>query len=174
MKSETKTASTNTLAITEPVTAAPSPTLESLIQPLAETLDATYGNRNEDFLLTSYCPFRELEDGEILIELRDQIQPHSLAWRAVVTLLAKTGTNTTWVSGRPDPDHPLGFPLRFSLARHAAWADDFWYWVRYIVVDQVGQDLDHEAAARQIAALVEMLKDPANLVEMGAEELALF
>lgn len=46
----------------------------------------------------------------------------------------------------------------------------FCKWLRYLLVDHIGCDLDLAAAAQQIAALVAHLADQGNLIGLGSEE----
>jgi hypothetical protein len=151
-------------------------TSQEAAQRLVDSLQGTHPCGDEEFQvsMTDHFGRRNPDTNEVEIELPDNLLEHPLAARAIATLLKVTGSYAAWVRHVGTHDNGLSGPLRFRLEKRAAWAGDFWSWCRYVVVDHVGDDLDLEAAARQITALIAHLADARNLVELGPEELALF
>lgn len=152
-------------------------TLEQIGRHLADALNGRYSTGpSEEYLIPGLGQFGTLESNsnEFSIELPYDIADHKRAMCAVATLLQKSGSEAVWVSDRSDTENPWGHPLRLSLVKRAAWAGSFWQWARYLVIDHIDDDLDVDAATRQIALLVNFLEDQANLIPLDAEVRELF
>jgi hypothetical protein len=157
------------------IEAAP-PCLEELLHPLHQLLSQQYPTGDhEDYYLCPRGSFPGIDRNpdETLIELPDNITTNEPAMRAVATLLAKSGSEQVWVSGRFDDENPYGIPLRISLVKRSAWAGYYWKWARYLCFNFDGE-LDVAGARRQLGLLMECLKNTDEHVELGLEEQSLF
>lgn len=150
-------------------------TIEEVIEPLIEVLNRCYHTHDDrEFEVAELDLFDVLNsdrDG-VAVWLPDNITEQPAA-NAIATLLSLTGSESTWISGNVPTGENLDGPLRFSLTKRSVWAGYFWAGGRFLVIDHVGSELDGDAATRQVAALVQRLQNPANLVELSAKDLGL-
>lgn len=151
--------------------------LEQIVHPLVELLNRKYPtSANEEFAIPLLGQIGVLDGNpdEISIELPDDLPNHDLAMRAIATLLQNSGSQAKWGASTNADEIDQENPLRFGLVKKVGWAGYFWAGGRYLVVDHLDDELDHEVAAKQVARLVELLDDHDNLIDLGPEERALF
>ena len=181
MKTNTNTYTTmnTTEPSSKPVveTEAP-PSLPELLQPLVAFLNAECPSPIDGYYCAPFGKFGAVEvpEQEVLIDLNVEGLTEA-AKRIVIAILRRTGSNCMWCSNRPsegDLEDPCKTPLRFALTTQTFHMECDWYWDLHLRVDHCEPDLDHEAAARQITALIEFLRDKSNIAELSAGEQAFF
>jgi hypothetical protein len=151
-------------------------TLSHIIEPLLELLNDQYPvDPGEQYEIPPFGQFGALEENpnEVVITLPDAILSNQLATRAIATLLWQSGSPVLRTGSRFPETDLYRAPLRFALLKRAFWLGH-WQWNRYLIADHVEEELDVEAAERQIVLLLRYLRDPENLIRLEPDALAMF
>ena len=69
---------------------------------------------------------------------------------------------------------PYRFPLRFAYLKRSFELEGHFQWNRYLIVDRIDEELDVEAAERQIGLLVTYVRNAKNLIRLKPDDLAMF
>lgn len=150
---------------------------DELVNPLLELLNDQYCvNPGEEYLIPPFGQFGALEqnDNEISIELPDAILSNQLATRAIATLLERSASSVLRPESRFTETDPYRFPLRFAYLKRSFWLEGHWQWNRYLIIDHLDEQIDAQAAERQIRLLTDYLSDRSNLVKLEPDDLAMF
>lgn len=152
-------------------------TIDALVSPLIELLNHNYSvDAHEPYEIPPFGQFGVAEENpnEIAIVLADAILSNQLATRAIATLLWRSGSNVLRTESRFTETDQYRFPLRFAYLKRSFWLEAHFQWDRYLVIDHIDEELDLEAAERQIGLLVAYLGDFENLIRLEADDLAMF
>lgn len=154
--------------------------LAEVVQPIVDFLNADHPSTIDDYYVGEFGQYGQVEEpfNEVSIDLNISDDTPESTKRVIVTLLRRSGSNLLWSALDPShlaaEDDPHKAPLRFAIVKRAFHMETHLQWLVYLVIDHRGDEFDAEVAARQVALLVSHLKDPANLVEFGAEERSIF
>ena len=154
--------------------------LAAVVQPIVDFLNADYPSMIDDYYVGKFGQYGQVEEpfNEVAIDLNISDDTPESIKRVIATLLRRSGSNLLWSAVGPNhlasEKDPHKTPLRFAIVKRAFHMETHLQWLVYLVVDHGGDEFDAEAAGKQVALLVEYLKEPANLVELGAEERAIF
>ena len=152
-------------------------TTDQLVSQLIELLNNQFPvDPDEEYQRPPFGQFGALEqnENEIAIELPNPILSNQLATRAIATLLWRTGSYSLWTQSQFSETDPYRTPLRFAVLKRSFWLQDHWQWVRYLIVDHLDEEIDMQAAERQIGLLLDYLRDPENLIRLEPDVLAMF
>jgi hypothetical protein len=134
--------------------------LDEILQPLLDLFNRKYrGTWEEKFRICHEARFRPLSDPDCaLIDLPDDPEEYPEIDNALRELVCQSEACLHSYRGRPDGEGPVCGPLRFSVQKKA-YSDDGCGYVygTHLVVER--EDLDAEAAKRQIAYLYRTMRD---------------
>lgn len=151
-------------------------TTEELVSPLIELLNDKYSvDPGEPYEIPPFGQFgiAEQNPNETVIALPDAIVSDETAARAIATLLWRSASNALRTESRFSETDPYRMPFRVSLLKRAFWLGH-WQWNRYLIIDYLDQEIDAQAAERQIRLLVGYLRDAENLIRLEPDDLAMF
>lgn len=151
--------------------------LNTIVQPLIDLLNELYPIPNEELeisMLREHWVEEQRDREDAVIVIWDPFVSSRNTVRAVATLLSRTGSTSVWNGQEERETDPMRKPLRFRITRNTIWYDGHFQVNRYLIADYVNDDADVAAAERQVALIVEFLRDRNNLIELGAEDLEAF
>ena len=110
----------------------------------------------------------------VLIELPPALRECKPLVSVVAALLQRSGSDILWFDDADGEEDPYRTPLRFYFAKKVIWMpdNDCFSVGGHLMVDAI--EFNAEAAERQVALLVEYLKDDANLGELSPKDLMMF
>ena len=155
--------------------------LSEILEPLIDLLNERYEK------CESHDPFViiEITGGQMysvaspypnceIIELPSGLRDYPSLASVVATLVQRSGSDTHWLDDADGEDDPYRTSLRFCMVTKVIWmpSDNCFSEGVHLMVDSI--KFDSRAAEKQVALLVEYLKDDANLVKLSANDLLMF
>lgn len=152
----------------------PPATLQDVLTPLVDLLNDQYALDGSEFDFNYYIDFRFFDQDEVFIHcfLHDT---NDMAFRALATLLTAAEAQQQpfdYLTGKPED---MMAPLTFSIVKTAfGLTRDEERDMRYLrcTADNWGKGFSLARAEAQVLELVELLKDPARLIELTEEQRA--
>src|SRR6266568_1444407 len=145
--------------------------VSELIQPLVEALQTYAANPRDEIETVLFSAFEGQQsrwhETHIALDIHAETPDELL--RALWTILEETGSSNRWLNFfGPDEHNRYDGPLMFALVQQRYGSGGLELH-SYLWAYSRDEDFDVTAAKRQVANLVELIRDPQNLIELTPE-----